>query len=96
MKSFTYDELKDYVEKEINIPNNPRVVLCHNRINKENILKFIIANEDIRFFRPWRGYAEVISKGDYISTVPHDIYSVKSYVFNECYVKIPSDTIKEP
>ena len=94
MKSLSYEELREYVEKELKIPNNPRIIHCHSKQNYERILTFVEADDDIRFFRPWAGYPEIISKGDYISTDTKDIYGIKSYVFKECYIIVSLD--KEP
>ena len=94
MKSVSYEELREYVEKELQIPNNPKIVQCHTKRNPERIFTFIKADEDIRFFRPWGGYPEIISKGDFISANTQDIYGVKSYVFRECYLIITPQ--KEP
>ena len=94
MKSITYDELKEYVKKEMLTPNNPKIVRCHSKYNPKRILTFLIANDDYHFFRPWRGYPEIIEKGDYINTDTQDIYNIKSYAFKECYIVIPST--KEP
>ena len=85
MKKYTLDELISYINTELAIPNNEKVVLCHSKQNPNKIHKFIIITDDIIITLPWRGYPEHFSKGDYIHADVNDIYGLEKQIFSCCF-----------
>lgn len=93
MKSFTYEELRVYVERELAAGTN--VLRCHPRQPKnEAVLSFIKLDEDICYEPYWRGGPLSFKKGDYLHAHPKDVYGLTAETFEKCYVietPIPKD-----
>lgn len=88
MKILSYEELSIFIQKELAIPDNPRIVNCQSN-NSFLPHIFILLEEDITFMRPWQGYFETFHKGDYLNTDIEDIYGINQTSFSSCYQILP-------
>ena len=88
MKVFSYEELVEFIEKELASSPNERIVLCYSKTNKDDIRKFIIAPDDMLITKPWQCIPQQISKGDYIHADLNDIYGIEKVIFKCCFTEV--------
>ena len=79
------DELKEFINSELETPSNPRLVLCRNKHDKKQIRTFIKLASDITYERPWTGKKEKFYVGDFLSTDINDIYCIRAETFKMCF-----------
>ena len=91
MKILSYEELINFIKEELAIPNNARVIDCCSKNNLDAHHKFIIIEDDITLSRPWQGYPQKLSKGDYIHADVNDIYGIEKLIFTCCFIPMASN-----
>jgi len=79
------DELKEFINSELNTPSNPRLVNCRNRHDKKQERTFIKLANDVTYMRPWTGRKETFYAGDFLSTDVNDIYCIRAETFKMCF-----------
>lgn len=81
----TLEELKEFINSELETPSNPRLVTCRNKHVKKQIRTFIKLSSDITYERPWTGRKERYEAGDFLSTDINDIYCIRAETFKKCF-----------
>ena len=79
------DELKEFINSELETPSNPRLVICRNKNDKKQIKTFIKLSSDITIERPWTGKKEKYYVGDFLSTDLNDVYCIRAETFKMCF-----------
>ena len=81
----TLEELREFINSELETPSNPRLVTCRNKYDKKQIRVFIKLPTNITYERPWRGKKEKFEAGDFLSTDTNDIYCIRAETFKKCF-----------
>ncbi len=86
MKTYTYEELQNYLALELSKPYNYQIVYCYSRQQSDRSLHtFIKLAEDIRYEVPWHDGPQYLSAGDYLHANHLDIYGISAAMFAQCY-----------
>lgn len=86
MKTYTYEELQNYIARELSKPYNHQLVYCYSRLQTDKSLHtFIQIEEDIRYETPWHNGPKYLKAGDYLHANSLDVYGISATTFNKCY-----------
>ena len=91
MKSLSCEELIAFINEELTIPNNPRVIKCFSKKHPDDFHKFIIIEDDITITQPWQGGPQNLYKGDYLHADINDIFGIESFIFERCFSPMASN-----
>ncbi len=86
MKTYDYEELKEFIRSELGRAFNKNLVYCYNAKHLDGHLHaFILLSEDICYEIPWHDGPKTLQSGDYLHANDCDIYGLKADVFKQCY-----------
>lgn len=81
MKTYTYEELQEFITSVLNRPCNGKLVYCFSRRGSDkNLHAFIIVEENMRLELPWHDGPQYLSPGDYLHASRNDIYGISAAV----------------
>ena len=94
MKTYTYEELQEFITSVLNRPCSGKLVYCFSRRGSDkNLHAFIIVEENMRLELPWHDGPQYLSPGDYLHASRNDIYGISAAVFKNCYVEAQASEI---
>lgn len=81
MKTYTYEELQEFITSVLNRPCSGKLVYCFSRRGSDkNLHAFIIVEENMRLELPWHDGPQYLSPGDYLHASRNDIYGISAAV----------------